>query len=105
MFSLASIAGVFGAITDMLVDIDVCVSFSAIWKWVDNFLAIHFSHQSQTEQDFMELTSQVRISWSKKKTRPLAACQQYISFMWDLSAKTVALPKEKVDAALKLIHK
>ena len=44
-------------------------------------------------------------AWSEKKTMPLAACQRYISFMWDLSAKMVTLSKENVDAALKLIHK
>ena len=82
----------------------VHAGFSAIQKWVDDFLVIHFPHQHWSEQDFTELTSTVGVPWSHKKTRPLSTCQRYIGFLWDLRARTVALPKEKVDVALKLIQ-
>ena len=82
----------------------VHAGFSAIQKWVDDFLVIHFPHQHWSEQDFTELTSTVGVPWSHKKTRPLSTCQRYIGFLWDLRARTVALPKEKVDVALKLVQ-
>ena len=104
MFSLSSSAGMFGAVADMLVDVYVQARFGANRKWVDDFLIICFPNQHWSEQDFTELTSAVGVPWSHKKTRPLLTCQQYIGFLWDLLAKTISLPKEKVDAALKLIQ-
>ena len=71
---------------------------------MDDFLVICFPQQQWTDQDLIELTSAVGVPWSQKKTRPLAVCQCYIGFVWDLSSKTVALP-DKVDAVLELIHR
>lgn len=57
MFGLASSAGVFGAIADMLVALYKAAGFSRTLKWVDNFFVIHLLNENWTEQDFMALTA------------------------------------------------
>ena len=37
MFSLASSAGVFGCVVDMLINIYIASGFGPLTKWVDNF--------------------------------------------------------------------
>jgi hypothetical protein len=74
-------------------------------KWVDDFLIIHFPHESWMEKDFTELTETIGVPWSHKKTQPLAPIQCYIGFLWNFNAKTVALPEEKVQSILTLLRK
>jgi hypothetical protein len=105
MFRLTSSAGVFSSIADMLVAIYGEAGFKAIKKWVDNFFMIRFPHKSWMEQEFMELTGAIGVPWSLKKTRPLASTQRYIGFLWNLDARTAALPEEKVWAARALLRK
>jgi hypothetical protein len=105
MFGLTSSAGVFGSIADMLVAIYGGAGFKAIKKWVDDFFVIRFPHESWTEQEFMELTGAIGVPWSLKKMRPLTATQHYIGFLWNLDARTAALPEEKVWAAQALLRK
>lgn len=103
MFSLASSAGLFGAVADMLVAICKAAGFQAIQKWVDNFLVIQFPDQHWTEQDFINLTAGIGVPWSALKMKPLATSQKYIGFIWDLDKKTVTLPQPKIDALLGLL--
>ncbi|ESK84194.1 reverse transcriptase ribonuclease h [Moniliophthora roreri MCA 2997] len=56
MFSLTLSAGVFGAVADMLVAVYQASEYCAILKWINNFLVIHFSDDTWSEEDFMELT-------------------------------------------------
>ena len=56
MFGLASSAGVFGRIADMLVAIYHKAGFTALLKWVDDFFVIRLPGQSWTEHEFMEVT-------------------------------------------------
>jgi hypothetical protein len=103
MFGLASSAGVFGAIADMLTVIYKVAGFEAVIKWVDNFLAIHLPHQMWTEQEFMDLTAYFGVPWSLKKMRPLATTQHYIGFDWNLNSHMVAIPEEKLSKLLSLL--
>lgn len=75
MFGLASSAGVFRAMADMLVAIYGMAGFGLMQKWVDNFLAIHLPHKSWTEQDFMDLTGRFGVPWSVEKLRKFAVVQ------------------------------
>lgn len=103
MFGLASSAGVFGSIADMLLAIYKAAGFTAILKWVDDFFVIHLPDQTWTEQEFMDLTGYCGVPWSMKKMRPLASVQRYIGFDWNLDSCTVALPAEKLSKALSLL--
>jgi hypothetical protein len=97
MFGLASSAGVFGAIADMLVAIYKAAGFWPVLKWVDDFLVIRLPGQTWSELDFINLTADVGVPWSLEKLRPLASVQRYIGFDWDLEAKSVSLPSHKLD--------
>ena len=103
MFGLASSAGVFGAIVDMLIAIYKAAGFSAVLKWVDDFFVIHLPHQTWTKQEFMDLTAYFGVPWSLKKMRPLATMQRYIGFDWNLDSCTVAVLEEKLSKLLSLL--
>jgi len=103
-FGLASSAGVFGSVADMLVALyNHSHKFGPMVKWVDDFFAILLPHQSWNETDFMEFTGRFGVPWSAKKLRPLDVVQRYIGFSWDLSSRSVSLPEEKKRAALDLV--
>ena len=106
MFGLASSAGVFGAVADMLIAIYEKAGFTPIIKWVDDFLVIRLPGQtwSRGEEDFMNLTARAGVPWSQKKLRRFASVQRYIGFDWDSKNKTVALPAEKVTAVMSLLE-
>lgn len=103
MFGLSSSAGVFGAIADMLVGIYKASGYGPIRKWVDDFLVFRLPGQSWTEDDFIALTADVGVPWGLKKTKPLAAVQRYIGFDWNLDAKTVSLPPDKLQSTTDLL--
>lgn len=103
-FGLASSAGVFGAVADMLVDIYRQSGFGPMCKWVDDFFVVQLPHQTWKEDDFVRLTASLGVPWSMHKTKPLASRQRYIGFDWDLERKSVALPEEKMDAIRGLLN-
>ncbi|KZP04952.1 hypothetical protein FIBSPDRAFT_843418 [Athelia psychrophila] len=96
MFGLASSAGVFGSVADMLVAIYEKAGFGPIRKWVDDFFVILMPGDTWTEEEFIRLTGELGVPWHRTKTRPLAAVQRFIGFDWDLPRCTVALPLEKL---------
>jgi hypothetical protein len=96
MFGLASSAGVFGCVADMLVDIYTTSGFGPLVKWVDDFFVVRLPHDSWTEKEFINLTASIGIPWSIEKLRPLSPIQRYIGFDWHLDAKAVSIPPEKV---------
>jgi hypothetical protein len=101
---LASSAGVFGSIADMLVALYSCSSeFGPMVKWVDDFFVILLPHQSWTEADFMDYTARFGVPWSSKKLRTLSVVQRYIGFDWDLATRVVSLPEAKRTAMLDLV--
>ena len=104
MFGLASSAGVFGAIADMLVAIYAALGITLILKWVDDFLVIRRPNETWTEEEFMAKTAAIGVPWSKEKMRPFATVQRYIGFDWDLDQKVVSLPTEKIVAAMELLQ-
>jgi hypothetical protein len=75
MFVLASSAGVFGCITDMLVDIYSSAGFGPLTKWVDDFFVICLPDYSWMENDFINLTAVIGIPWSMEKLQPLSQVQ------------------------------
>jgi hypothetical protein len=103
MFGLTSSAGVFGSIADMLVAIYKAAGFGPLKKWVDDFLVIRLPHMTWTEEDFINLTGAFGVPWSWDKLRRFAILQRYIGFDWDLEAKSVSLPTEKLSAILQLV--
>lgn len=104
-FGLASSAGVFGAVADLLVAIYKASGFGPLVKWVDDFFVIRLPHQSWTEDDFISLTAGLGVPWSIRKTKPFATRQRYIGFIWDLESRTVALPLEKLQYTQGLVAK
>ena len=103
MFGLASSAGVFGSIADMLVTIYKQAGFFPIIKWVDDFLIIRLPGNAWSNEDFMDLTTQAGVPWSPTKLRQFALNQRYIGFDWDLPSKSVSLPTEKLSAIQSLL--
>jgi hypothetical protein len=65
---MASSAGVFSAIADMLVAIYKASGFPTLLKWVDDFFVIHLPHEMWTENDFISVTSQLGVPWAPQKT-------------------------------------
>ncbi len=102
-FGLASSAGVFGAVADMLVAIYTASGYRALTKWVDDFFVVAFPSDTWSEEDFVALTTQLGVPWSLEKTRKLAPVQRFTGFDWDLRNRTVALPQEKLNAVIALI--
>ncbi|KAF5371897.1 hypothetical protein D9757_010604 [Collybiopsis confluens] len=102
-FGLATSAGVFGSIADMLAAIYRKWGVRGLLKWVDDFFAIRFPDQSWTEEEFIALTAAFGIPWSVKKTRRFSRIQQYIGFVWDLGRKVVSLPPGKLNAIVVLM--
>ena len=103
-FGLASSAGIFGWVADLLVDLYVhSGQFGPLVKWVDDFFAVRLPHQSWTETDFTSHTAMFGVPWSLKKLRALNVIQWYIGFDWDLTTKSVSLPEEKKNSILTLI--
>ena len=85
-FGLASSAGIFGWVADLLVDLYVhSGQFGPLVKWVDDFFTVHLPHQSWTETDFTSHTAMFGVPWSLKKLRALNIIQRYIGFDWDLT--------------------
>lgn len=95
MFGMASSAGVFGAVADMLVAIYGAAGFGPICKWVDDFFVVRLPHQQWSEMEFINLTADIGVPWSLPKLRPLASTQRYIGFDWHLDTKMVSFPVEK----------
>ena len=104
MFGLALSAGVFGCVTDMLIDIYVSAGFGPLTQWVNDFFVICLPQCSWTEADFINLTAAIGIPWSMEKLQPLSPIQQYISFNWNLTARAVSLPSEKASHIQSLLH-
>ncbi|OBZ73599.1 hypothetical protein A0H81_06082 [Grifola frondosa] len=102
-FGLSSSAGVFGAIADMLVAIYKASGYGPMCKWVDDFFVICLPDQDWTEDRFIALTAQLGVPWSIPTTRPLATCQHYIGFNWNLACQSVALPQEKLEGVCSLL--
>jgi len=103
-FGLASSAGVFGSVVDMLVAIcEASREFGPIVKWVDDFFVTMLPHQWFTEADFMDLTGRFGVPWSIKKLRPFNTVPRYLGYDWDLQSKTVLTPQHKLVASQELL--
>ena len=103
MFGLASSAGVFGAVADMLIAIYRRAGFTPIIKWVDDFFVVRLPGHHWTEEDFMNLTAYAGVPWSLPKMRRFSSTQRYIGFDWDLDNKVVSVPTEKITAIIQLL--
>ncbi len=101
-FGLASSAGVFGSVADMFIAIYRANGYTVL-KWVDDFFTVRLPSQSWTEDKFINLTAVLGVPWAPLKTCPLAVCQRYIGFDWDLNCRTVSLPHEKLISVLDLV--
>lgn len=104
MFGLASSAGVFGSLADMVVAIALAHGYGPICKWVDDFLVIRLPGQQWTEDDFTHATGKLGYPWAPEKTRPFALQQRYLGFIWDLARRTVALPQDKFSEVIDMLQ-
>lgn len=103
MFGMASSAGVFGAVADMLVALYNAAGFGPISKWVDDFLVARLPGQSWTEEEFIGLTADLGVPWNEAKLRKFAKVQRYIGFDWWVDEKAVGFPTEKLSKTLALL--
>lgn len=101
-FGLASSAGIFGSLADMILDIVRNNDMGRFRKWVDDFLGIRLPHENWTESDFINISADFGVPWKHTKTRPFSSSQKYLGFIWNLERKSVALPIEKFDAFIHL---
>ncbi|EKM74593.1 hypothetical protein AGABI1DRAFT_95523 [Agaricus bisporus var. burnettii JB137-S8] len=95
---MASSAGVFGAVADMLVALYNAAGFRPISKWVDDFLVVRLPGQSWTKEEFIGLTANLGVPWNEAKLRKFAKMQRYIGFDWWVDEKAM----EPVSRAKKL---
>jgi hypothetical protein len=102
-FGLASSAGVFGSIADMLVHIYILLGFGLMLKWVDDFFVIRLPGQTWSEEDFLAVGDRLGVPWSREKLRRFASVQRYIGFDWNLDARSVSFPADKREATLALV--
>ena len=104
-FGLASSAGVFGSVADMLVALyNSSRKFGPIVKWVDDFFVILLPHQSWDEAGFTGYTARFGVPWNSRKLRPLSVVQRYIGFDWNLAERLVSLPEAKRGTILALVE-
>jgi hypothetical protein len=102
-FRLASSAGIFGWVVDMIVAIYIVLGFGPMLKWVDDFFVIRLPGQVWTEEDFLAFGNTLGVPWSRQKLRRFATKQRYIRYIWDLEAQSVALPQDKLYAVQGLL--
>jgi len=95
-FGMASSAGIFGAVADLLIAFYKATGIQLVLKWVDDFIVFRRPGEEFTEEDFVNRTAQFRVPWSLPKTRPFASRQKYLGFIWDLINRTVSLPEDKL---------
>lgn len=102
-FGAASSPGVFGHIADALVALYKAGGWTAVKKWVDDFLFFRYPHNtggsslsySQSLNDIYSLTEPLGWPWKSSKTRPFANTFLYLGFLWNISERTVELPENK----------
>lgn len=102
-FGMASSAGVFGKVADLLVAIYKATGIEKVLKWVDDFFVVRLPGESWSERDFIEITRVLGVPWALDKTKLFAIIQRFIGFDWDLKDRSVALPAEKLDTVKELI--
>lgn len=103
-FGMASSAGIFGNIADMIVAIYKALGFEHLLKWVDDFFLIRLPSDTWTEDDFMLVTSVLGVPWALDKTKLFAFIQRFIGFDWDLPGRSVSLPADKLAAIHALLE-
>jgi hypothetical protein len=109
-FGLTTAGGVQGNIADATVDILHCMDISPIKKWVDDHSIFRFPvgggytcpDGSLTPYlfafgltDIYEKSRPLGIPWHPKKCIDFALFFTYLGFLWDLTARTVALSEAK----------
>lgn len=62
-FGMASSAGIFGQIMDLLVAICKAYNIKYVLKWVDDFFVVHPPRESWSEDNFICLTSVSGVPW------------------------------------------
>lgn len=101
---MASSAGIFGQIADLLVAIYKAHGFEWILKWVDDFFVVRKAGETWSEDDFIRLTSILGVPWALDKTKLFAFIQRFIGFDWDLANCRVSFPVDKLAAVILLIE-
>ena len=105
-FGTSPCPGVWGRIADAMVEIYKANSIDKVIKWVDNFvffrspmdptgirsMVLNYSYDESTIQSIAE---GLGWPWAPKKCFPFSSTFTYISFLWDLDAKTITLPDPK----------
>ena len=108
-FGATSSSGVFGRIADALVALYKAGGWKAVKKWVDDFLFFRYpqssqegvSMYSQSLNDIYSIAAPLGWPWKPMKTQPFSDSFLYLGFQWSISARTVAVPKNKCIKFLK----
>lgn len=101
-FGATSSGGIFGRVADALVTILAAKGIGPIKKWVDNFVFFRTPIPSMNppafaynEESIYQIGTTFGLPWKKKKTRPFSNTFIYLGFLWDIQARTVAIPEPK----------
>lgn len=103
-FGKCSTPGIWGQIADVMVKILREWGVEVLLKWVDDFIFFWFPHSHNSDGTFTysyveslvwSVAAELGWPWAMKKFVPFSFSFLYISFLWNLSDKTVQLPLDK----------
>nr|GAT53150.1 predicted protein [Mycena chlorophos] len=100
-FGPASSPGIFGRLADAMKALYLANDIGPLKKWVDDFLFLRFPISYNPTRfaygldEIYALAEDLGWPWKPSKTRPFDPVFKYLGFIWDLGAKTVAIPEAK----------
>ena len=103
-FGVASGVGLQGAVMDALVDVLEALGIGPNEKWVDDLINFRYPISEVAPgvyvyghdiDDIFDLSHQLRVPWSAKKSGRHGTTGIYLGFLWDLLERSVSLPEEK----------
>ena len=103
-FGIASGVGLQGAVMDALVDVLEALGIGPNEKWVDDLINFRYPISELSPgvyvyghdiDDIFDLSCQLRVPWSAKKSGRHGTVGIYLGFLWNMLEKSVSLPEEK----------
>lgn len=103
-FGITSGVGLQGAVMDALVDILEAFSIGPNEKWVDDLINFRYPISKLSPgvyvyghdiDDIFDLSHQLRVPWSAKKSGRHGTTGIYLGFLWNMVEKSASLPEEK----------
>jgi Reverse transcriptase-like len=102
-FGATSSGGVFGRLADALTNILSSKGIGPSKNWVDDFVFFRYPMSNEPNNlsfayslsDIYDVATRLGWPWKDSKTKPFANEFKYLSFIWNLSTKTVQIPLPK----------